>query len=172
MIGLLAQASFVEDLTSNFWLALIIKTVLVMGFFLVVPLLVGYAPQFEIVVMLRILAPQRQQDDGHVVDFDRPHQPALDDRRHLVLVRVQLVVGVEDGLFAVLAHVKPQRHRGLAGRAGSEQEEREPGRGAAGAAGSRIGGVCGVHWKPLAVGARAGRVATRPVLAHACDVPQ
>jgi NADH-quinone oxidoreductase subunit H len=40
----LAQAgvSFIEQLTSNFWLALVLKTVLVMGFFLVVPLGVGY----------------------------------------------------------------------------------------------------------------------------------
>ncbi len=44
MIELFAQSgvSFIEQLTSNFWLALILKTVLVMGFFLVVPLGVGY----------------------------------------------------------------------------------------------------------------------------------
>jgi NADH-quinone oxidoreductase subunit H len=42
MIELLGQTSFVEDLTSNFWLALILKTVLVLAFFLVVPLGVGY----------------------------------------------------------------------------------------------------------------------------------
>ncbi|HEX7247795.1 MAG TPA: complex I subunit 1 family protein [Actinomycetota bacterium] len=44
MIDVLAQAgvSFVEQLTSNFWLALLIKTALVLGFFLVVPLGVGY----------------------------------------------------------------------------------------------------------------------------------
>jgi NADH-quinone oxidoreductase subunit H len=41
VIAVLAQ-SFVDDLTSNFWLALILKTVLVLGFFLVVPLGVGY----------------------------------------------------------------------------------------------------------------------------------
>ena len=41
MIAILAQ-SFVDDLTSNFWLALILKTALVLGFFLVVPLGVGY----------------------------------------------------------------------------------------------------------------------------------
>jgi NADH-quinone oxidoreductase subunit H len=45
MIDLLAQSgvSFIEQLTSNFWLALVLKTVLVLGFFLVVPLGVGYA---------------------------------------------------------------------------------------------------------------------------------
>ncbi len=45
MIDLLAQAStsFIDDLSSNFWVALILKTVLVMAFFLVVPLVVGYA---------------------------------------------------------------------------------------------------------------------------------
>jgi NADH-quinone oxidoreductase subunit H len=45
VIDLLAQAStsFVDDLSSNFWVALILKTVLVMAFFLVVPLVVGYA---------------------------------------------------------------------------------------------------------------------------------
>ncbi len=45
MIDLVAQAStsFVDDLSSNFWVALILKTVLVMVFFLVVPLVVGYA---------------------------------------------------------------------------------------------------------------------------------
>jgi NADH-quinone oxidoreductase subunit H len=37
----LAQ-SFVDDLTTNFWAALLVKTVLVLGFFLVVPLVVGY----------------------------------------------------------------------------------------------------------------------------------
>ena len=44
MIDLLAQSgvSFVEQLTSNFWLSLLLKTVLVLGFFLVVPLGVGY----------------------------------------------------------------------------------------------------------------------------------
>lgn len=42
MIELLAQTSFIEDLTSNFWLALILKTVLVLGFFLIVPLGIGY----------------------------------------------------------------------------------------------------------------------------------
>jgi NADH-quinone oxidoreductase subunit H len=41
VIAVLAQ-SFVDDLTSNLWLALIAKTVLVLGFFLVVPLAVGY----------------------------------------------------------------------------------------------------------------------------------
>ena len=41
MIAILAQ-SFVDDLTSNMWLALLVKTVLVLGFFLVVPLGVGY----------------------------------------------------------------------------------------------------------------------------------
>jgi len=44
MIDVLAQAgvSFVEQLTTNFWLSLVLKTVLVLGFFLVVPLGVGY----------------------------------------------------------------------------------------------------------------------------------
>jgi NADH-quinone oxidoreductase subunit H len=44
MIDLLAQSgvSFVEQLTTNFWLSLLLKTVLVLGFFLVVPLGVGY----------------------------------------------------------------------------------------------------------------------------------
>jgi NADH-quinone oxidoreductase subunit H len=44
MIDILAQAgvSFVEQLTTNFWLSLLLKTVLVLGFFLVVPLGVGY----------------------------------------------------------------------------------------------------------------------------------
>jgi NADH-quinone oxidoreductase subunit H len=44
MIDVLAQAgvSFVEQLTTNFWLSLLIKTALVLGFFLVVPLGVGY----------------------------------------------------------------------------------------------------------------------------------
>jgi NADH-quinone oxidoreductase subunit H len=41
VIHVLAQ-SFVDDLTGNFWLALLLKTVLVLGFFLVVPLAVGY----------------------------------------------------------------------------------------------------------------------------------
>ena len=45
MIDLVAQAStsFIDDLSSNFWVALILKTVLVMAFFLIVPLVVGYA---------------------------------------------------------------------------------------------------------------------------------
>ncbi len=45
MIDLLAQSgtSFIDQLSSNFWVALILKTVLVMAFFLVVPLVVGYA---------------------------------------------------------------------------------------------------------------------------------
>jgi NADH-quinone oxidoreductase subunit H len=45
VIDLVAQAStsFIDDLSSNFWVALILKTVLVMAFFLVVPLVVGYA---------------------------------------------------------------------------------------------------------------------------------
>ena len=44
MIDVLAQGgvSFVEQLTTNFWLSLLIKTALVLGFFLVVPLGVGY----------------------------------------------------------------------------------------------------------------------------------
>ncbi len=44
MIDVLAQAgvSFIEQLTTSFWLALMLKTVLVLGFFLVVPLGVGY----------------------------------------------------------------------------------------------------------------------------------
>jgi len=44
MIGLLAESgvSFIEQLTSNFWLSLVLKTVLVMAFFLIVPLVVGY----------------------------------------------------------------------------------------------------------------------------------
>jgi NADH-quinone oxidoreductase subunit H len=44
MIDVLAQSgvSFIEQLTSNFWLALLLKTVLVVAFFLVVPLGVGY----------------------------------------------------------------------------------------------------------------------------------
>ena len=44
MMDVLAQAgvSFVEQLTTNFWLSLLLKTVLVLGFFLVVPLGVGY----------------------------------------------------------------------------------------------------------------------------------
>jgi NADH-quinone oxidoreductase subunit H len=44
MIGVLATpgVSFIEDLTSNFWLSLVLKTVLVMAFFLIVPLVVGY----------------------------------------------------------------------------------------------------------------------------------
>ena len=44
MIDILAQSgvSFVEQLTTNFWLSLLLKTVLVLGFFLVVPLGVGY----------------------------------------------------------------------------------------------------------------------------------
>ncbi len=37
-----AGVSIVDELTSNFWLALVIKTVAVVGFFLVVPLVVGY----------------------------------------------------------------------------------------------------------------------------------
>jgi len=40
-VAVLAQSA-VDDLTSNFWLALLIKTVAVLGFFLVVPLVVGY----------------------------------------------------------------------------------------------------------------------------------
>jgi len=40
-VSVLAQSA-VDDLTSNFWLALLIKTVAVLGFFLVVPLVVGY----------------------------------------------------------------------------------------------------------------------------------
>jgi len=44
VIDVLAQAgvSFIEQLTTSFWLALMLKTVLVLGFFLVVPLGVGY----------------------------------------------------------------------------------------------------------------------------------
>ena len=44
MIDLLAESgvSFIEQLTSNFWLSLVLKTVLVMAFFLIVPLVVGY----------------------------------------------------------------------------------------------------------------------------------
>ena len=44
MIDLLAQTggSIVEEWTSNFWLALILKTVAVLAFFLIVPLGVGY----------------------------------------------------------------------------------------------------------------------------------
>ncbi|MDH4113179.1 MAG: NADH-quinone oxidoreductase subunit H [Actinomycetota bacterium] len=44
MIDVLGQAgtSFIDEFSSNFWAALILKTVLVMGFFLVVPLGVGY----------------------------------------------------------------------------------------------------------------------------------
>ncbi|MEX0650477.1 MAG: complex I subunit 1 family protein [Actinomycetota bacterium] len=44
MIDVLAQSgvSFVDQLTTNFWLSLLVKTVLVLGFFLVVPLGVGY----------------------------------------------------------------------------------------------------------------------------------
>jgi len=41
VIAVLAQ-SFVDDLVTNFWLALLLKTALVLGFFLVVPLGVGY----------------------------------------------------------------------------------------------------------------------------------
>jgi NADH-quinone oxidoreductase subunit H len=40
--GLVGQESFIDGLTSNFWLALLIKTVLVLIFFLTVPLVVGY----------------------------------------------------------------------------------------------------------------------------------
>ena len=44
MTDVLAQSgvSFIEQLTSSFWLALLLKTVLVIAFFLVVPLGVGY----------------------------------------------------------------------------------------------------------------------------------
>ncbi len=37
-----AGASFVNDLFNNFWVVLVIKAVLVLGFFLVAPLVVGY----------------------------------------------------------------------------------------------------------------------------------
>ena len=40
-VAVLAQSA-VDDFTSNFWLSLLIKTVAVLGFFLVVPLVVGY----------------------------------------------------------------------------------------------------------------------------------
>ncbi|MGH2539560.1 MAG: NADH-quinone oxidoreductase subunit H, partial [Actinomycetota bacterium] len=44
MIDVLAQSggSIVEQWTSNFWLALILKTVAVLAFFLIVPLGIGY----------------------------------------------------------------------------------------------------------------------------------
>jgi NADH-quinone oxidoreductase subunit H len=41
ILALLAQSA-IDDLTSNFWVALLLKTVAVLGFFLVVPLVVGY----------------------------------------------------------------------------------------------------------------------------------
>jgi len=41
IVALLAQSA-IDDLTSNFWIALLLKTVAVLGFFLVVPLVVGY----------------------------------------------------------------------------------------------------------------------------------
>ena len=59
MIDLVAQAStsFIDDLSSNFWVALILKTVLVMAFFLIVPLVVGYAEHKVLAHMQSRLGP-------------------------------------------------------------------------------------------------------------------
>jgi NADH-quinone oxidoreductase subunit H len=59
VIDLVAQAStsFIDDLSSNFWVALILKTVLVMAFFLIVPLVVGYAEHKVLAHMQSRLGP-------------------------------------------------------------------------------------------------------------------
>ena len=59
MIDLVAQAStsFIDDLSSNFWVTLILKTVLVMAFFLIVPLVVGYAEHKVLAHMQSRLGP-------------------------------------------------------------------------------------------------------------------
>jgi NADH-quinone oxidoreductase subunit H len=59
VIDLLAQAStsFIDDLSSNFWVALILKTALVMAFFLIVPLVVGYAEHKVLAHMQSRLGP-------------------------------------------------------------------------------------------------------------------
>jgi NADH-quinone oxidoreductase subunit H len=59
VIDLVAQAStsFIDDLSSNFWVALILKTALVMAFFLIVPLVVGYAEHKVLAHMQSRLGP-------------------------------------------------------------------------------------------------------------------
>ena len=53
---------------------------------------------------------ERQVDDGNVIDLDRFDHPVPDNRRDDVLIHGDLVVDFYQGIFTVLAHIKPNRH--------------------------------------------------------------
>ena len=58
------------------------------------------------------LAPQRHVDDRDVVDLDRLDDPARHRRRRNVLVHRNLVVQLDQAVFAILADVEADRDHG------------------------------------------------------------
>ena len=63
------------------------------------------AAQIVRVELLRVFAPQRGDDDGHVIDFVRFHHPGFNRRGYLIGVRKNLVVDLEQRLFPILTDV-------------------------------------------------------------------
>ena len=75
----------------------------------------GKTAQFVIAVEFRAVGPQRGDQDGNVIDFDGLHNPAADAGRNLIGIRVDLVVQFDERIFAILAHVEPNRDDAVAG---------------------------------------------------------
>ncbi len=60
-----------------------------------------------VIVDVRAIAPERRDDDGHVVDLDGLYDPRGQSGRHQVLIRQQLVVELDERVFAVLPDEEP-----------------------------------------------------------------
>src|SRR5690606_37684773 len=76
--------------------------------------LLGDSPQPVVVDHGGPIAPQRDNDDRHVVDLDGLDHPGGDVRRHEIGVRIDLVVDLDEALLPVLANVEPHGDDGAA----------------------------------------------------------
>ncbi len=66
-----------------------------------------------IAVSMRLIRPQRRDHDRHIIDFDRLDDPRLDDGRNLVGRRIDLVVDLDQRVFAIFADVESHRDDAL-----------------------------------------------------------